>query len=272
MPGWPRRSARRSACRSPAARSPPRRRRRPRGHGGAREPTDRERASAFLDALFLEAGVPADAARRGARTASARLHGERHLWAAPRPRPARRWRGSGPPVSGSGWSRTATAGSRRRSRPPACASTSTSSSTRPWQGWKSPIPLSSTPRSRSSAFAPAEALYVGDLYEVDVVGRGRGGHGRGPAACRPERRDRSGCATVGLARGAGGRPAQGETRRHDGCALDGSGSARRSHARSACWSPSRASTATTAAPRWSPPRCATPAWRWSTPDCTRRPR
>ena len=43
-------------------------------------------------------------------------------------------------------------------------------------------------------------------------------------------------------------------------------------ARSACSSPSRGSTATTAAPRWWPRRCATPAWRSSTPGCTRRRR
>ena len=43
-------------------------------------------------------------------------------------------------------------------------------------------------------------------------------------------------------------------------------------ARSACWSPSPDSTGTIAAPRWWPPRCATPGWKWSTPGCTRRPR
>ena len=40
---------------------------------------------------------------------------------------------------------------------------------------------------------------------------------------------------------------------------------------SASWSPSPASTATTAAPRSSPARCATPGTRSSTPACTRRP-
>ena len=46
---------------------------------------------------------------------------------------------------------------------------------------------------------------------------------------------------------------------------------RMSDGRSASSSPSPASTATTAAPRSSPVRCATPAWRSSTRACTRRP-
>ena len=80
--------------------------------------TDRERAAAYLETLFLEAGVPAERLRRSARAAwpAARRAA---LWSGDR---GRHPRGAGAAprrrAPARAWCRTATAGWRRRSRRP----------------------------------------------------------------------------------------------------------------------------------------------------------
>ena len=181
-------------------------------------------------------------------------------------------RGSGAPGSGSAWSRTATGGSTKRSRPPGSASTSTSWSIPPWPGSRSPIPLSSGPRSMRLGVPAGRGALRGRPV--------RGGRGRRAAAGMPAvllvppvHAAAGGVRDRRLARASWPTTCSRRDSPHDRCALvrapDRHG---RSAARSGCSSPSPASTATTAAPRWSPRRSATPGWRSSTPGCTRRPR
>ena len=232
---------------------------------------DRARAAAYLETLFLEAGVPAerlpevrDCLREAAPASS--ISG-----AAPRPTRTNRSARLGPPDSGSGWSRTAMAGSAEalRGRRPGGYFDVVVDST--LAGVEKPDPAIFR-AGAGCAWRPAGGGALRRATSTTWTWLGarppewRPCCSRPPGAPRPRRlRDRR------LASGAGRRLAQGETRLMTG-APSRSGPSGRCLARSGCWSPSRASTATTAAPRSSPRRCATPAWRSSTPGCTRRPR
>ena len=233
--------------------------------------TDRERAAAYLETLFLAAGVPAGRLEE-VRDTLARLHGEappleRHRGRHPRrarapargrppprrgleqrrpggggargrrpPQLLRRGRGFGPGRDGKARSRylpIRARRARRRRRPRPC----TSATCMRWT-WSAPTPPG----------IPAVLLVT-----PGAVGSARLRHRR-------------------LPRRAGGRTAQGEIRPHDGCPPSAPVPPVRCRGRSGCSSPSRGSTATTAAPRWWPRRCATREWKWCTPGCTRRPR
>jgi putative hydrolase of the HAD superfamily len=134
-----------------------------------RRGTDHERARAFLDALFLEAGIPET--RLGeVRECLGRLHGERHLCAAV-PHGAvealERLRAEGfqlGVVSNSdGRVESALeAAGLRRFFDVVIDSTLV--------GVEKPDPAIFHAALGALDVAPGEALYVGDLYEVDVVG------------------------------------------------------------------------------------------------------
>ena len=230
--------------------------------------SDRERARGLPRGAVHRGRRAGRAAGRGARTASAAPRGvaslERHR------RRHRRGAGAacGRPVFGSAWSPTATAGWRRRSRAAGLDDYFDVMIDSTLVGVEKPDPAifrAALDGPRTSR--PEEALYVGRPLR-----RGRGGRASGrdrrpccsspmppsprpgvdasirsspwPMTCSPERRDLTMAATRPLA--APTHPRAGRQ--------------------------ARASTATTAAPRSSRPRCATPAWKWSTPGCTRRPR
>ncbi|HTK89418.1 MAG TPA: HAD hydrolase-like protein [Verrucomicrobiae bacterium] len=63
------------------------------------------------------------------------------------------------------------------SRSPGSRGTSTSSSTRAWPASRSPTRASSPSALEAAGVAPAEAVYVGDSYFVDVIGARRAGLG-----------------------------------------------------------------------------------------------
>ena len=186
--------------------------RRPRGGMEQARATDRERAAAFLERSSARPACRrAGWARCGTRLE--RLHAERHLWSRHRGRYPRRAR---PACAGAGLRLGVVSNSdgrveealarrrparllRRRSWIP------------PWPGWRSPIPLSSGPRSTPSGVRPEDAVYVGDLYDVDVAGARAAGHAGRPARAG-RRGPPPGLRHRRLARGAGRRPAQGETR------------------------------------------------------------
>ena len=131
--------------------------------------TDRERATAYLESLFLMAGAPAERLE-GVRTCLWRLHQERHLWSASHPR-------------------TAEALGRLRAAGVRLAVVSNSDG-RAEEGLRAAglrdyfdVVLDSglvgiekpDPRIFQVALdalnvSADEALYVGDIYEVDVVG------------------------------------------------------------------------------------------------------
>jgi putative hydrolase of the HAD superfamily len=160
--------------------------------------TDRERATAFLDALFREAGVPAD--RLGeVRVTLERLHAEHHLW-------------SGiAPDTHDALSRLRTAGLRLgvvsnsdgRVEEALRAAGLTGyfdvivDSTH--AGVEKPDPAIFRPALEALGVGPEEAVYVGDLYDVDVAGARAAGLSAvlfAPA----DATERPGCATVGSLR------------------------------------------------------------------------
>jgi HAD superfamily hydrolase (TIGR01509 family) len=131
--------------------------------------TDQERATAYLEALFLLGGVPAG--RLGeVRTCLARMHEERHLWS------------SVPESTRSALARLKAAG--------LLLGVVSNSEGRVEQaleaaglrgyfdvvvdsgliGIEKPDPRIFQAALQALRVAPEEALYVGDLYEVDVVG------------------------------------------------------------------------------------------------------
>jgi putative hydrolase of the HAD superfamily len=130
---------------------------------------DRERAAVYLEALFRLGGVPA--ARLGeVRGCLARMHGERHLWCSVEERTLEalgRLRAAGlrlGVVSNSdGRVEQALQAAGLRD----CFDVVIDSSL---VGFEKPDPRIFRAALDAMGVAPEEALYVGDLYEVDVVG------------------------------------------------------------------------------------------------------
>ena len=136
--------------------------------------TDRERASRYLEQLFLLAGVPADQLQLVRDTLLA-LHRERHLW------------GGVDPATGAALDRLLAAGFRL-----AVVSNSDGRAEEgliaaglrerfelvvdsQLVGFEKPDPRIFEWALERMGLPPTEALYVGDLYEVDVVGARRAG-------------------------------------------------------------------------------------------------
>jgi putative hydrolase of the HAD superfamily len=135
-----------------------------RGHG-----TDKERATAFLEALFLLAGAPAPTLPQ-VRDTLYRLHRERHLWSAVHDRTGdalERLRAAGlalAVVSNSdGRVEDALRATGLRNYFHVVLDSAI-------VGMEKPDPRIFRAALDRLGVAPAEALYVGDLYEVDVVG------------------------------------------------------------------------------------------------------
>jgi putative hydrolase of the HAD superfamily len=136
--------------------------------------TDSERAAAYLEALFLAAGVPA--ARMGiVRDTLTRLHGERHLWsgvAEDTPDALARLRAAGlrlGVVSNSDGrvEEALEAADLRRYFDVVVDST--------LAGVEKPDPAIFRTALDVLGVPPSEALYVGDLYDVDVIGANAAG-------------------------------------------------------------------------------------------------
>jgi HAD superfamily hydrolase (TIGR01509 family) len=135
---------------------------------------DRERAGAYLEALFLEAGVPAGRMAEVRETLT-RLHGERHLWsgvAADTPGALRRLRAAGlrlGVVSNSDGrvEEALEAAGLRRYLDVVVDST--------LAGVEKPDPAIFRTALDALGVAPSQALYVGDLYDVDVIGANAAG-------------------------------------------------------------------------------------------------
>jgi putative hydrolase of the HAD superfamily len=136
--------------------------------------TDRERAVAYLESLFTLAGVPAprmDAVRQAVWT----LHRERNLWAGVAPdtiHGLERLAAAGVPMGvvsnsdGRVDGALESAGLRQFFRVVVDSAL---------VGVEKPDPRIFAPALETLGVSPAEALYVGDLYEVDVVGARRAG-------------------------------------------------------------------------------------------------
>ena len=130
---------------------------------------DRDRAAAFLDALFGEAGVPAERLP-DARAALERLHAERHLWSgiAPDTHDAlTRLRASGLRLG---------VVSNRDGR---VEEALRAAGLLPYfdvivdstlAGVEKPDPAIFRPALEALGVRPEETVYVGDLYDVDVAG------------------------------------------------------------------------------------------------------
>lgn len=136
--------------------------------------TDRERAAAYLETLFLAAGVPASRLEE-VRDTLARLHGEAHLWggiAADTHDALARLRAAGlrlGVVSNSdGRVEEALEAAGLRSYFDVVVDSALA-------GMEKPDPAIFRSALDVLGVAPAEALYVGDLYEVDVVGANAAG-------------------------------------------------------------------------------------------------
>jgi HAD superfamily hydrolase (TIGR01509 family) len=131
--------------------------------------TDRERARVYLEALFTGAGVPADRMEEVARTLR-RLHEEWHLWCRTAPGTAEaldRLRAAGlrlGVVSNSdGRVEEALTAAGIRDRFDLVLDSAL-------VGVEKPDPAIFRAALTALGVAPGEALYVGDLYDVDVVG------------------------------------------------------------------------------------------------------
>jgi putative hydrolase of the HAD superfamily len=131
--------------------------------------TDQERAATYLETLFLLGGVPAPRLRE-VRDCLGRMHGERHLWSAVAER------------SGESLARLRAAGLRL-----GVVSNSDGRVEQALQaaglreyfdvvldsalvGVEKPDPRIFQAALAALGVAPEEALYVGDLYEIDVLG------------------------------------------------------------------------------------------------------
>ncbi len=131
--------------------------------------SEHERAARYLDALFRLAGVARERLRDVA-TALRRLHHERHLWSAVAPRTAealKRLRAAGLRLgvvsnSDGGVEEALTAAGLRPSFDVVVDSASA--------GVEKPDPRIFNLALAALGVAPAEALYIGDIYEVDVAG------------------------------------------------------------------------------------------------------
>jgi putative hydrolase of the HAD superfamily len=156
---------------------------------------DRARATAYLEALFLEAGVPAERLPE-VRDCLVRLHLERHLWsgtAGDTHDTLARLRGAGlrlGVVSNSdGRVAEALEAAGLREYFDVVVDSALA-------GVEKPDPAIFRAALDALEVPPAEALYVGDLYDVDVLGANAAGIPAvllvPPGAPRP-----AGCATVG---------------------------------------------------------------------------
>jgi HAD superfamily hydrolase (TIGR01549 family) len=155
---------------------------------------DRDRAAAFFDTLFRDAGVPPDRLD-DVRATLERLHGERHLWsgiAADTHESLARLKAAGfrlGVVSNSD-GRVEEA---LRAAGLVCYFDVIVDST--LAGVEKPDPAIFRPALDALGVLPEEAVYVGDLYDVDVAGA----RAAGMAAIlftAPDAPDRAGCATV----------------------------------------------------------------------------
>lgn len=157
--------------------------------------SDRERAAAYLEVLFLEAGVPA-ARMAEVRETLTRLHGERHLWsgvAADTPGALSRLRSAGlrlGVVSNSDGrvEEALEAAGLRRYLDVVVDST--------LAGVEKPDPAIFRTALDALGVPASQALYVGDLYDVDVIGANAAGI---PAVLllEPGGVAPAGCAAVG---------------------------------------------------------------------------
>ncbi len=139
-----------------------------------REGRDRERAGHYLETIFLEAGVPADRLEL-VRETLLRLHRERHLWSRVDP-------GTGPALS-----RLRRAGLRLgvvSNSDGRCEEALVTAGLRDHfevvidselVGVEKPDPRIFALALDRLGLTAAEAVYVGDIYEVDVVGARRAG-------------------------------------------------------------------------------------------------
>ena len=157
--------------------------------------TDRERAAAYLEALFLAAGVPTGRLDEVRATLS-RLHAERHLWsgiAGDTHDALARLRAAGlrlGVVSNSdGRVEEALEAAGLRGYFDVVVDSTVA-------GVEKPDPAIFRAALEALAVLPSEALYVGDLYEVDVIGANAAGIPAvllvAPGAVAPP-----GCAAVG---------------------------------------------------------------------------
>lgn len=142
--------------------------------GAAAGRSDRERARVYLEALFTGAGVPAGRMEEVARTLR-RLHEEWHLWCRTMPGTAEaldRLRAAGlrlAVVSNSdGRVEEALAAAGIRDRFELVLDSAV-------VGVEKPDPAIFRAALGALGVAPEETLYVGDLYDVDVVGARRAG-------------------------------------------------------------------------------------------------
>lgn len=156
---------------------------------------DRERATAYLETLFVEAGVPSGRLDE-VRSCLARLHGERHLWsgvaddthdALARLRAAGLRLGVVSNSDGRAEEALAAAGLRDYFDVVIDSTLA---------GVEKPDPAIFRAALDALGVPPAQALYVGDLYEVDVIGARAAGM---PAVLLvpPGSPPPGGCATVG---------------------------------------------------------------------------
>jgi putative hydrolase of the HAD superfamily len=155
---------------------------------------DRARASAYLESLFLQAGVPR-ARLPEVRDALASLHGERHLWsgtAGDTHDALARLRSAGLRLG------VVSNSDGRVAEALAAAGLSTYFDVvvdSALAGVEKPDPAIFRTALEALAVTPGEVLYVGDLYEVDVVGARAAGLQAvllvPPGAPKP-----AGCATV----------------------------------------------------------------------------
>lgn len=136
--------------------------------------TDRERATVYLEQLFLLAGVP-DAKLPAVRDTLLRLHQERHLWSghdSRTPEALDRLRAAGfrlGVVSNSdGRAEEALVAAGLRT----CFEVVVDSQL---VGFEKPDPRIFHLALKQMGVRPDEAVYVGDIYEVDVVGARRAG-------------------------------------------------------------------------------------------------
>lgn len=136
--------------------------------------TDRERASRYLETLFRLAGVP-DARMSAARDALLALHREKHLW------------GGVPEGTTAALERLRTAGYRlavvSNSDGRAAEGLAAAGLLAHFEvvidsetvGFEKPDPRIFQAALDRMALRPDQAVYVGDIYEVDVVGARRAG-------------------------------------------------------------------------------------------------
>jgi putative hydrolase of the HAD superfamily len=160
--------------------------------------TDRERAAAFLDTLFREAGVPADRLD-AVRVTLERLHAERHLWsgiAADTHEALGRLRAAGFRLGVVSNSDGRVAEALRAAGLEHYFDVIIDSM---HAGVEKPDPAIFRPALEALDVRPEETVYVGDLYDVDVAGA----RAAGMAAVLFAPADptaRPGCLTVGSLR------------------------------------------------------------------------